>query len=127
MRVLLGLVLSAAAGCAAGSAPAEPSAQGSDGSSAVERLYPASAAEMAEAVRSAFASSDFTIRSDRHDATGGEISGVRADGPRVTARITPVDRERTQVSVWAAPANRPLAESIQQRIAEKSGGEYHAK
>ncbi len=93
------------------------------GLNAVERVYPRPAGELTDLARNALASFDLKLKSDLHDALGGELTAVRADGHTVTAKITAVDEGHARVSVWVAPGDRTLAELIQQRIAEKAGAE----
>ena len=97
------------------------------GLNAVEHDYPWTAAAMADAVRSTFVSLDLTLKDDRHDALGGDLSAVRADGHEVHARITAVGKERSRVSIRVAPGNRDLAELIHRRLAERTAAESHAR
>jgi hypothetical protein len=91
------------------------------GLNAVERRYAKPAGELVELVIASVKSYDLKLESDRHDDLGGEIVALRADGHKVTAKITSVDKEHTQVSIRVAPGNKNLAEMIHQRIAEKIG------
>jgi hypothetical protein len=93
------------------------------GLNAVERTLPRAAGDLIDNARNALASFDLKLKSDLHDALGGELTAVRADGHTVTAKITAVDEGHARVSVWVAPGDRSLAELIQQRIAEKAGVE----
>jgi len=93
------------------------------GLNAVERTYPRAAGELIDIVRNALASFDLKLKTDLHDALGGELAAVRADGHTITAKITAEGEARARVSVWVAPGDRTLAELIQQRIAEKAGVE----
>jgi len=97
------------------------------GLNAVDHDYPLAAAAMADVVRSALASFDLTLKDDRHDALGGDLSATRADGHEVHVRITAVGKERSRVSIRVAPGNRDLAELIHRRLAEKTAGEPHAR
>ena len=90
------------------------------GLNAVERSYARPAPEMVDTARAVFQSLDLTIESDMHDALGGEIVARRADGHKVTAKVTSRDDDHADVAVRVAPGNRPLAEMIQDRIAQKS-------
>lgn len=126
------LAILAALGCAgAGCGKAEEKARSvaprstdlGTGLNAVERTYPRSAVELTDIVRNVLASFDLKLKSDLHDALGGELTAVRADGHTVTAKITAASEGQGRVSVWVAPGDRTLAELIQQRIAEKAAGE----
>jgi hypothetical protein len=97
------------------------------GLNAVERDYPLTAAAMADVVRSTLTSFDLTLKDDRHDALGGDLSATRADGHEVHARITAVGKERARVSIRVAPGNRDLAELIHRRLAERTVVEPHAR
>lgn len=97
------------------------------GLNAVEHDYPLTAAAMADIVRSTLVSFDLTLKDDRHDALGGDLSATRADGQPVRARITAVGKELSRVSIRVAPGNRDLAELIHRRMAEKAAGESHAR
>jgi hypothetical protein len=90
------------------------------GMNAIERAYARSAAEMVDATRTALQSFDLTLESDTHDAMGGEIVARRADGHKVTAKITSRDDDHSDVSVRVAPGNRNLAEMVHDRIAQKA-------
>jgi len=131
MKPMLLLTL-AALGCAAvGCGKAEEKARSvaprstdlGTGLNAVERTYPRAVGELTDIVRNVLTSLDLKLKSDLHDALGGELAAIRADGHTVTAKITAVDEGRARVSVWVAPGDRTLAELIQQRISEKAGAE----
>jgi hypothetical protein len=123
-HVLLGTVCLALLGCGKAEEAAKTvtprSTDLGTGLNAVERSYPRPVSEMIEIARYTLTSFDLRMKDDRHDALGGELSATRADGHTVNVRVTAVDQDRSQVSVWVAPGNRPLAELIQQRIADKS-------
>ena len=89
------------------------------GLNAVERTYPRPAKDLIDVVPATLKSFDLSLESDKHDELGAEIVALRADGHKVTAKITSVDKEHSQISIRVAPGNRNLAEMIQQRIAEK--------
>jgi hypothetical protein len=89
------------------------------GLNAVEQTYGRPANELVEVVAASLKSYDLKLESDRHDELGGEIVALRADGHKVTAKVTSVDKEHSQVSIRVAPGNKNLAEMIHQRIAEK--------
>lgn len=88
----------------------------------VERTYAKPAHELVDAVTASLRSYDLTVESDTHDDLGGEIVARRADGHRVTAKITALDQTNSQISVRVAPGNKNLAEMIHTRIAEKVSG-----
>ena len=81
------------------------------------------AASGANAVRisASLRSYDLKVESDLHDDLGGEIVARRADGAKVTAKITARDEASSEVSIRVSPGNRNLAEMIHARIAEKVG------
>jgi hypothetical protein len=89
------------------------------GLNAVERSYDRPAAELVGAVTATFKSFDLMLESDSHDVMGGEIVARRADGHKVTAKITARNEQNADVSVRVAPGNRNLAEMIQDRISQK--------
>jgi hypothetical protein len=91
------------------------------GLNAVERVYGRSASALFDVVAATLKSYDLKIESDRHDELGGDIVALRADGHKVTVKITSLDQEHAQVSIRVAPGNRNLAEMIHQRILEKLG------
>jgi hypothetical protein len=89
------------------------------GLNAVERTYAHPASEMIEVVANALKSFDLRVESDTHDLLGGEIVARRADGHKVTAKITSHDEGGSDVSIRVAPGNRNLADMIQDRIGQK--------
>lgn len=91
------------------------------GLNAVERVYGRPASALFDVVAATLKSYDLKIESDRHDELGGDIVALRADGHKVTAKITSLDQDHTQVSIRVAPGNRNLAEMIHQRILERLG------
>jgi hypothetical protein len=93
------------------------------GLNAVEQTYARPAGGLYEVVTTSLTSYDLKLESDRHDELGGEIVAVRADGHKVTVKVTSVDKDHSQVSVRVAPGNRSLAEMIHQRISERLSGE----
>lgn len=131
MKFILFATLVALGGAAAGCGKAEEKARTvaprttdlGTGLNAVERMYPRAAGELTDLTRNVLAGFDLKLKSDLHDALGGELTAVRADGHTVTAKITAADEGHARVSVWVAPGDRTLAEVIQQRIAEKAGVE----
>jgi len=90
------------------------------GLNAVEKSYTRPAGEMADLVATVLQSFDLKLESTMHDDLGGEIVARRADGHKVTARITARDEAACEVSVRVAPGNRPLADLIQERLSEKA-------
>ena len=93
------------------------------GLNAVERTYDRPANRLTEVALASLSSYELKLESDRHDDLGGELVSLRADGHKVTVKITSVDKEHSSVSIRVAPGNRDLAEMIHQRIAEKLGSE----
>jgi hypothetical protein len=91
------------------------------GLNTVDRTYARPAGALIDIVAEAIRSYDLKIDSNRHDELGGEVVALRADGHKVTAKITSVDKEHSQVSIRVAPGNRNLAEMLHERIAEKLG------
>ncbi len=89
------------------------------GLNAVERSYDRPAAELVDVVTATLKSFDLKFESDAHDVMGGEIVARRADGHKVTAKITARNEQNADVSVRVAPGNRDLAEMIQDRIGQK--------
>ena|SRR5205823_1548183 len=89
------------------------------GLNAVERTYDRPAGELADAVAATLQSFDLSVESNLHDVLGGEIVARRADGHKVTAKITSRDEDRSDVSIRVAPGNRNLAERIHERLAQK--------
>ena len=92
------------------------------GLNTVEKTYDATPIPLFEAVSNALKSYDLTMETDRHDDLGGEIVARRADGAKVTAKITARDEASSEVSIRVAPGNKNLAEMIHARIAEKVAG-----
>jgi hypothetical protein len=89
------------------------------GLNTVEKMYSATPVNLFEVVSASLKSYDLSVESDRHDDLGGEIVARRADGSRVTAKITARDEASSEVSIRVAPGNKNLAEMIHARIAEK--------
>jgi hypothetical protein len=89
------------------------------GLNAVELTYAKPPNELVEVVTASLKSYDLKLESDRHDELGGELVALRADGHKITVKITSVDKEHSQVSIRVAPGNKNLAEMIHQRIGEK--------
>lgn len=86
-----------------------------------ERRYGKPVDKVWDAAVAAVKGSDLRIDTDRHDDLGGELVGRRADGHRVSALISAVDKTTTRVAVRVEPGNRELADLVQERIAEKLG------
>jgi hypothetical protein len=91
------------------------------GLNTVEKTYEATPVRLIEVVSGALKGYDLTMESDRHDDLGGEITARRADGSKVTAKITARDEASSEVSIRVSPGNKNLAEMIHARIAEKVG------
>lgn len=123
-QVLVGVIGLAILGCGKAEEAAKTvtprSTDLGTGLNAVDRTYPRPASEMIDLSRKTLASFDLRMKDDRHDALGGELSATRADGHTVNIKVTAEREDRSRVSVWVAPGNLPLAELIQDRIAEKS-------
>ena len=90
------------------------------GLNAVERHYDRPASDMAESVAATLQSFELKVESNVHDDLGGEIVARRADGHKVTAKITARDESSCDVSIRVAPGNRPLAEQIHDRVGQKA-------
>jgi hypothetical protein len=91
------------------------------GLNAVEKMYDVTPTRLFEVVTASLQSYDLTVESDKHDDLGGEIVARRADGSKVTAKVTARDEASSEVSIRVAPGNKNLAEMIHTRIAEKVG------
>jgi len=92
------------------------------GLNTIEKTYDATPSRLFEVVSSSLQSYGLTVEPDsKHDDLGGEILAHRADGSKVTAKITARDEASSEVSIRVAPGNRNLAEMIHARIAEKVG------
>lgn len=87
----------------------------------MERLYGKPADEVWNATLSALKSFDLKIDVDRHDDLGGEIIARRADGRRVTANLSSVDKTATKVAIRADRTSPEAAAQLHERIAEKLG------
>ncbi|HVE42856.1 MAG TPA: hypothetical protein VNM14_23450 [Planctomycetota bacterium] len=92
------------------------------GLNAVEKSYARPAGEMSDVVAGVLQSFDLKLESTTHDDLGGEIVARRADGHKVTAKITARDEAACDVSIRVAPGNRQMADLIQERIGEKATG-----
>jgi hypothetical protein len=127
MRILLSLSVVAALAAAGCDKSEQKSARDlapkttdlGTGLNAVERSYDRPAAELVDAVTATLESFDLKLESSTHDAMGGEIVARRADGHKVTAKITAKNEQNADVSVRVAPGNLNLAEMIQDRISQK--------
>jgi len=116
---LVGAVLLAACG-----GPPETPGTSSDGAgpvAPVERQYGKPADQVWDATLSAMKSFDLKIDVDRHDELGGEIIARRADGRRVTANLSSVDKTITKVAIRADRTSAEAAAQLHERIAEKLG------
>ena len=89
------------------------------GLNAVERTYARPARDLVDVVAASLKSFELSMQSDTHDELGGSIVALRADGHKVTAKISSVDRDHSQISIRVSPGNRNLADMIHERIAEK--------
>jgi hypothetical protein len=89
------------------------------GLNAVERTYARPAKDLVDVVAACLKSFELHMESDTHDELGGSIVALRADGHKVTAKISSVDRDHSQISIRVAPGNRNLADLIHERIAER--------
>jgi len=91
------------------------------GVNTIDRKYPKPADTVWDAAVAAVKSYDLKIDSDRHDEMGGELVAHRADGHRVTAKVSALDKNNSNVSLRVEPGNRDLAQMLQERIADKLG------
>jgi hypothetical protein len=91
------------------------------GVNTVERQYGKPADTVWDATVAAAKSYDLRIDSDRHDDLGGELLARRADGHRVSAKVSALDKNSSRVSVRVEPGNRDLAQMLHERIADKLG------
>lgn len=89
------------------------------GLNTVEKMYDVTPPRLIEVVTASLQSYELTVETDRHDDLGGEIVARRADGSKVTAKVTARDEASSEVSIRVAPGNKNLAEMIHSRIAEK--------
>jgi hypothetical protein len=91
------------------------------GLNTVEKTYDVTPTRLFEVVTSSLQSYGLTVDTDKHDDLGGEIVAHRADGSKVTAKVTARDEASSEISIRVAPGNKNLAEMIHARIAEKVG------
>lgn len=122
---ILAMAVGAGLGCDPKSDPKLSAPKKTDlgtGLNAVEKTYARSSNDLVEIVANALRSFDLTVESDRHDDLGGEIVARRADGSKVTAKITARTEGETDVSIRVAPGNKNLAEMIHERIGDKAEG-----
>jgi hypothetical protein len=73
------------------------------GLNAVEKSYARPAGEMSDVVAGVLQSFDLKLESTTHDDLGGEIVARRADGHKVTAKITARDEAACDVSIRVGP------------------------
>lgn len=121
----LALVAAAGLGCDPKSEPKVSGPKKTDlgtGLNTVEKTYTRPSRELVDVVKTALQSFELTVESDRHDDLGGEIVALRADGNKVTAKITARTQDETEVSIRVAPGNKNLAEMIHERIGDKLEG-----
>jgi hypothetical protein len=122
---ILALAVAAGFGCDSKSDPKISAPKKTDlgtGFNTVEKTYPRSPTELIDTVTATLRSFELTVESDRHDDLGGEIVARRADGSKVTARVTARTQSETEVSIRVAPGNKNLAELIHERLHEKVEG-----
>lgn len=87
----------------------------------LSRKYNRSSTEVWAAVTSALQTLDLRIEEDRHDALGGELSGLRATGDEVTVVVKSIDESSAQVSVRVEDGDRNMADIIHSQIARNLG------
>lgn len=112
MVLLAGGVLAVLGGCATDSKTE---------ANAVNRKYNRPAPEVWNAVTNALQALDLRIEEDRHDALGGELSGLRATGDEVRVRVRSVDESTSQVSISIEEGDRNMAEIIHSQVAKNLG------
>ena len=87
----------------------------------IERRYGKPTDKVWDATVSAVKSLDLRLDSDRNDELGGELVARRADGHRVMANVSTVEKNVSKVLIRVEPGNRHLAGLVHERIAEKLG------
>jgi hypothetical protein len=117
---LAGIVALMAACSHEGSSPSSKSDWGT-GLNTVERKYNKSAADTFDAAVSALKSYDLTVDRDRHDEMGGELTGRRADGKKVTVKVDAIDKKSSRASVRIEPGDANMAQMIHEKMADKLG------
>ena len=108
---------------ACGGAPETPGTTSDRGGPVepIERQYGKPTDQVWDATLSAMKSMDLKIDVDRHDDLGGEIIARRADGRRVTANLSSIEKTRTKVAIRADRTSPEAAAQLHERIAEKLG------
>lgn len=86
-----------------------------------ERRYGMPIDKVWDAAVAAMKSCDLRIDTDRHDELGGDLVARRADGHRVSAAISAIDKNSCKAAIRVEPGNLELAEMLQERIAGKLG------
>lgn len=87
----------------------------------LSRKYNRPAAEVWNAVTTALQTLDLRIEEDRHDALGGQLTGVRATGDEVSVVVKSMDENSSQVSVNIEDGDRNMADIIHSHIAKNLG------
>jgi hypothetical protein len=89
---------------------------------AVSRTYPADVERAWQAVTSALKELELKTDESAHDALGGRLTAERATGETVEVRVRMMDMNSTRVDVAVDPADRNMAQAVQNRVSEKLGG-----
>lgn len=87
----------------------------------LSRKYSRPATEVWTAVTNALQTLDLRIEEDRHDALGGQLTGVRATGDEVSILVKSIDENSAQVSVNIEDGDRNMADIIHSHIAKNLG------
>lgn len=88
---------------------------------AVSRRYNRPATEVWTAATAALQALELTIEEDKHDALGGELTGLRATGDEVRLLVRSVDDQGAVVSVSVEEGDKNMAEIIHGHIARHLG------
>lgn len=87
----------------------------------VTRKYARPSPEVWTAVTNALQALDLRIEEDKHDALGGELTGVRATGDEVLIHVKSIDEQNSQVSIAVEEGDRNMAEIIHSQVAKNLG------
>jgi hypothetical protein len=117
---LAGILALLAACSSEGSSPSSKSDYGT-GLNTVERKYNKPAPDTYDAAVAAVKSFNLSIDSDRHDEMGGEVVGHRADGRKVTVKVSAVDKNNSRAAVRVEPGDAKLAQMVHEKMAQKLG------
>jgi hypothetical protein len=123
MRQLLALagILALLAACSSEQKSPSSTSDWGTGLNTVERKYNKPAPATHDAAVAALKSFDLTIDRDRHDELGGEVVGHRADGRKVTVKVSAIDKNNSRASVRVEPGDAKMAQMVQERMADKLG------